>query len=348
MQAVSDRLKKAGMRLLVPCAALCLLVGCEPQGPEAQYKRYLSRLGHTLSVDIPIIQLPALPKPPGADQPHLDIPASSLDTLDFLALSGCAVQVTISKRNSSLGRMARNSQRLLLALEYLQLAPQCITYQRERDAVPLADTLKRAWQLQRQQLPALIFNATLGGAEYRALWHTSGERDPATNSSLAIPALQAINDHARRWLSGDYRAENRAFEILLSEVAAGNGGTLRLALTSQGAWLARADTVLAQRMARGPLCTPGTWPAAADILPGVIEKYYIDEIQSGAASLYRRYRELLLPVAILEKLLSSALPPDYRNRVSEKNARFAKLLAAPGRHVQLLKAIQQPCGDSQL
>jgi hypothetical protein len=289
MQAVSDRLKKTtstrkGLwQLLAHCIALCLLVGCE--GPEAQYKRYLSRLGHILPEDTPVTQQPALPEPPDTDQLHLNIPPSSLDTLDFLALSGCAVQATIGKRNSSLGRMASDSQRLLLALEYLQLAPRCITYQRERGATPLADTLQRAWQLQRQQLPALIFNATLGGTEYRALWHTpvsasaytSEEIYPATCSSQVIFALQAINDHARRWLSGDYRADNRAFEILLGEVAASDGGALLQALPSQ----------------------------------------------DGC------YRELLPPVAALEELLSSALPPGYRDWASERNAQLAKLVAAP-------------------
>jgi hypothetical protein len=234
MQAVSDRLVKKRVkslwRLLPPCVALCLLVGCEAQWPEAQYKRYLSRPGHILSEDTPVTQQPTLPEPPATDQLHLNIPPGNLDTLDFLALSGCAVQATIGKRNSSLGRMASDSQRLLLALEYLQLAPRCITYQRERNATPLADTLQRAWQLQRQQLPALIFNATLGGAEYRALWLAHGSAPGAigsgAGSSLAVPALHTINGHARRWLSGDYLADNRTFEILLSQVAAGNGGAL--------------------------------------------------------------------------------------------------------------------------
>lgn len=276
---MSDRLVKKRVkslwRLLPPCVALCLLVGCEAQWPEAQYKHYLSRLRHILPEDTPATQQPTLPEPPATDRLHLVIPPSSLDTLDFLALSGCAVQATIGKRNSSLGRMASDSQRLLLALEYLQLAPRCITYQRARNAAPLADTLQRAWQLQRQQLPALIFNATLGGAQYRTLWYTPAYVPGGnTNNSLAIPALEAINGLTRRWLAGDYRAENRAFEILLSEVAAVDSGAPLQALASLG----------------------------------------------------RHYHALLPPVAALEKLLSSALPPDYRNWESARTARLAKLL----------------------
>jgi DNA-binding transcriptional LysR family regulator len=92
------------------------------------------------------------------------------------------------------------------------------------------------------------------------LWHTPAYKSgDATNSNQSIPALQAINGHARRWLAGDYRADNRAFEILLSEVAAGDGVAL------------------------------------------------------------------LPTVAALEELLSSVLPPDYRDWSSERNARLAEL-----------------------
>jgi hypothetical protein len=204
--------------------------------------------------------------------------------MDFLALSGCAVQATIGKRHSNLGRMARDSQRLLLALEYLRLAPRCITYQRQRNAAPLADTLERAWQLQRQQLPALIFNATLGGAEYRALWHTPahtpGESRPGAGVSRTSSALVAINDHTRRWLAGDYQAGNRDFEILLSTVASDDNGSMAWDLTAQS----------------------------------------------------RRYCALLLPVATLERQLSSALPPHYRDWRSARNARLTERAVAARQH----------------
>ena len=330
---------------MVGIATTCLLVACQPQGPEARFQNYLSRLGRTLSVDVPTVNPPMLPRAPRTGQLQIDIQPGSLDALDFLALSGCAVQVTIGKRNSSLGRLARPSQRLLLELEYLQLAPQCIIYQREQDRNALADTLEQAWKLKRQQLPALIFNATLGGEEYRALWHTPVTTGlyPHGTSSQVITALEAINGQIRRWLAGDYQAHNRDFEILLSEVAAGDGGVLLKALAIQDAWLSAADTILAERMAKGPLCTASTRPAAATILPNVIRKYFIGEIQADAASLGRRYHTLLPPAAALEDLLNATLPQLYRDWQSTRNARFAQLMGAPRRHVEQLKLIQQPC-----
>lgn len=324
---------------------LPLLAGCQPQGPEAQYSNYLTRLGRTLSVDVPVVNYQALTRPPRSGQLRLDIPSSSLDGLDFLALRGCAVQVTIGKRNSSLGRLASASQRLLLELEYLQLAPKCISYLQQHKRATLADTLEQAWQMKRLQLPALIFNATLASAEYRAFWQTPATPGayPAATSSQVISALLAINSHVGRWLSGDYQADNREFEILLGEVAGGDGGALLQGLARQQEWLAAADVMLEQRMARGPLCSPGIRPAAADILPNIIRKYFIGELQTRAASLGRRYHELLPPIESLEKLLTHALPVNYLDWQSDRNTRFATLVGAPRRHVKQIMAVQQPC-----
>lgn len=345
MQGPVKRRSHRSRNLLAASLWLLMFVGCQQQGPEAHYSDYLDRLGRTLSVEVPTIEYATLPRLPRPGQLRLQISATSLDTLDFLALRGCAVQATIGKRNSSLGRLARDSQRLLLELEYLQLAPQCIADLRAREQTALADTLQLAWLAKRQQLPALIFNATLGGAEYRALWQvppTPGGY-PGGTSSQVISALEAINDHTRRWLSDDYSADNRAFEILLSEIAAGDGGALWQALDRQGSWLAAANLMLGQRMAQGPLCSAGIRPAAADILPNVVRKVFIGQIQPRAAALGRRRHELVPAIAVLEDLLASALAPHYSAWRGQRQLQLSQLAAAPRQHVEQLKRILAPC-----
>jgi hypothetical protein len=325
--------------------ATVLSTGCQSDHPDAIYQNYLTRLGRTLEVPVSLPSIAAIGRPPRPGQLKLELAVSRLDALDFLAVSGCAVQVTIGKRNSSLGRMARDSQRLLLNLEFLQLAPECIAYQRERGNSEAADTLEQAWQLKQQQLPALIFNATLASAEYRSFWRSPEARTsrPTAGGSEVITALEAINNHARRWLAGDYPADNRAFEILLSTVAGGDGGALLKALARQDGWLAAADTLVQQRLAKGPLCAPGLRPAAADILPNVIRKYFIGEIQPQSAILGRRYHELLPEVSELEDLLHSALPQLYRDWQRARDTRLEDYYEAPLRHVEQLKALQDPC-----
>jgi len=330
--------------------ALTALVtaGCGGNGPDAAYEQYLGRLARTLSATPDRPAIPAVAALPAPRELHLEIQPGNLDALDFLAISGCAVQITIGKRNSSLGKLARDSQRLLLELEYLQLAPACIDYQRKRGESELADTLEQAWQLKRRQLPASIYNATLGSSEYRQFWKRPPVLAdyPANTGSAVIASLEAINGHARRWLAGDFSADNREFEILLGEVATGDGGALLQALAAQDAALAAADRIVSERMKRGPLCSPGIRPAAADILPNVIRKYFIEAIQPGAAALNRRLQELMPPVDALEQLLGTALPKSYRRWSEQRDDELARWANAPRRHVELLQDIQRPCGTN--
>ncbi|MEE4144377.1 MAG: DUF3080 family protein [Halieaceae bacterium] len=326
-----------------------VMAACGVRGPDAAYDQYLGRLARTLATAPGQPETPVATALPAPRELHLAIQPGNLDALDFLALSGCAVQITIGKRNSSLGRLARDSQRLLLELEYLQLAPACIDYQRERGDNALADTLQRAWTLKRRQLPASIYNATLGGAEYREFWKKSpvaAADYPANTGSAVIASLEAINGHARRWLAGDFTADNRAFEILLGEVATGDGGALLQALAVQDGALTAANHTVEARLERGPLCSPGIRPAAADILPNVIRKYFIAGIQPRAAALNRRLQELMPPVRALEQMLGTALPPPYRQWRDQRDAGLARWADAPRRHVTLLQDLQRPCGTN--
>ncbi len=326
------------------------LAGCGGNGPDAAFAEYLARLGRTLSVDAPAVAPPALPERPRPGLLQVDIPPAKIDTLDFLALSGCKLQVTIGKRNSSLGRLARPSQRLLLELEYLRLAPECIEYQRGQGRAALADTLQQAWDDKRRLLAVFIFNATLASSEYLAFWQPRAAPGdyPAGIGSTALDALRGINAMARRWLAGEFSADNLEFEILLGEVGAGDGGALLQALAVQDAWLAAADRMVDARLARGPLCAPGFRLPAADILPNVVRRFFVEGIQPRSAQLGARYHALLPPVSELEELLASALPPAYRDWQARRDAALATTTAAPRRHVGRLQALLEPCNQGQV
>jgi hypothetical protein len=337
---------KCGPLMIALCVACLAAGGCQPNVQEAALEEYLERLARTLEVEPPPLRPITLAPPPRPGALSIKRPLSSLDTLDFLSLTGCAVQVTIGKRNSSLGRTAPPSQRLLLDLEYLRLAPECIAHQRASRREDLADTLERAWHAKREQLPAAIFNATLGSAEYRQLWRPSigpGEY-PAATGGQVITALAAVNGLVERWLAGDYRADNREFEIFLGEVATGDGGALLSALARQGTWLAGADAALARRELRGPLCAPGVRHAAADILPNVVQRFFIEGIQPYSASLAARYHEVVPPVKELESRLAGTLPAPFLAWQAQRDALLDELTAAPRRHVEALKAAMAPCG----
>lgn len=341
-----QRAARRPFRLALGAAlALALLAACAERGPEAAYRTYLERLNRTLEASAQPPARPAYPRPPRPGAVRLPIASDSLDTLDFLALSGCAVQVTIGKRNSSLGRMAAPSQRLLLALEYLRLAPACVEQLRADGNTSLARALDDARRLKQSQLPALLFNATLGSEEYRAFWQGASTPGgfPAVTTTTAEQALSGVNALARRWLSGDYRAGNFDFERLLGEVGGGGGGRLLQAMSVQASWLDAASDSVRQRMERGPLCAPGIRHAAADILPVVVEKYFVGAIQAQSAAMQRDSFQLLPPARELETLLREVLPQDYRAWQARRDDTLAWAEGAPRRHVEQLLAIQAPC-----
>jgi hypothetical protein len=214
-------------RLMV-CAFLSCLGSCQPNGADAPFEIYRDKRNAALTVANSANIFTSVPQLPKVDILHLNTDSANEGVVDFLDVRGCALQSTILKQNSNLGRKAKPSQRLMLELEYLQLAPACISRLREHNNTALAETLEQRRQLQQRQLPALIFNATLGSEEYRAFWQPAPApgQYPPVEPSVALSALQAINHHVRRWLAGDYRAQQREFELLLSEVAGGNNDAM--------------------------------------------------------------------------------------------------------------------------
>ncbi len=330
------------------CAALALLPACQPQGPDAPFSDYVGKLGRALAVAAPDKAASIALTPPLATALQLDIPASPVDSLDLLQLSGCAVQANIGKRQTSLGQRAKPSQRLLLELEYLRLAPACISRFRNGNTGGkiggnthvLADMLEAAWQEKRAQLPALIFNATLGSDEYRAFWLAAPAPGdyPRSGRDIAAAAMSTINDQTRRWLSGDYRAHNRNFELLLSEVAGGDGGAQLQDWTHQMQWLAAADLMLAH--AGEPWCAR---PSRHAERQRSMASYFSDDIQPLATQAQQRYQRVAEPALALEAQLDATLPPHYRHWMEDRNQHVATLANAPAQHLERLKRLQMTC-----
>ncbi len=332
--------------LLLALLLLLTLSACGGTGADTPFTTYIERLQRTLSASANNNTLPAaVPRLPRAGQLRLTTERDSLGALDFLDLRGCDLQVTIGKQNSSLGKLARDSQRLLLALEFLRLAPACVDMLTNEGNEELVRDLERAQVLKQRQLPALIFNATLGSAEFADLWRPGSLEHgyPDDTSSRVITALEQINASTTRWLQGDYQADNLAFELQLSEVSLGDGGTLWRALAHQAHWLERANSVLQAQATRGPLCAGRIRPAAADILPNVIRKFFIDGIQPRAAILGRRQHELMPPVLELEQQLADFLPADYRRWQARRDSDLQDFGQAPREHVIQLQSVLESC-----
>ncbi|MFT5709667.1 MAG: hypothetical protein ACI8QT_000354 [Halioglobus sp.] len=169
-----------------------------------------------------------MPQIPPTRQLRITLPPGTFNTLDFMALHGCALQITLGKYQSALGQFASDSQRLLLDLEYLNLAPDCIARKQSEHNIVLAEQLLQEKKFKLQQLSSRIFNATFANTEFQQFWNRRYKCcDNAGQSQRTLSAFAALNGSVQRWLLGDYQVSNIEFEIQLSEVAKGSATYMR-------------------------------------------------------------------------------------------------------------------------
>lgn len=190
-------------------AFIALLSGCDgsPANPE----------------NFSAVPVATMPQIPPVRQLRITLPTSRFTAIDFMALHGCALQITLGKYQSRLGQFASDSQRLLLDLEYLSLAPNCIALKRSEHKFALAEQLRQENILKLRQLQARIFNATFANTEFQQFWNKPSSCCENTGQfQLTLTAIAAINDSVKRWIRGDYQASNIEFEIQLSEISKGS------------------------------------------------------------------------------------------------------------------------------
>lgn len=323
------------------------VAGCSPYSPETLLLDYQNRLARTLDAKGSATSLPqsswTKPRP---EQLQIALADLSVDGLDFLSLSGCALQITVGKRNSSLGKLAPPSQRLLLELEFLRLAPDCIAQlQVESDNEALISALEQATALKRRQLPARIFNAVLAGPEWHAFWQVQSisEDYPSGNtSSDLLTTIEALNVSVQRWLNGNYEADGMLFEARLNQLRAGDGGTLITAAE------------LTQRYFldwRNLMHSSPYWQEPCDrfytdkqtILRTVASRYFAGGVQAWLAPIASRSNSIELAVGELETTLKDVMPADYKVWLKQRDVLLGGFKTHPRQHVEDLQRLLQPC-----
>jgi len=269
----------------------------------------------------------------------------SLSLIDFLSLSGCELQVNIAKRNTSMGRTASASQRLILDLEFLRLAPACVTLMEEKEEDSIADTLRDNIELRRINLPASIFAATLGGPEWRKFWEQPmllGSY-PESASADSAQALWELSERVQRFLAHNWSAADEDLEPLLSDIRANSGGQLLAAAALQSGYLEHANDVLRSASSEGIYCKLEAITEAGTITKTVVAKYFASDVQRWSAQVSQRHYEIQSALIALESHLTSTLPPRYVDWVTQRDALLHGLYAAPREHVAVIKNTVNAC-----
>lgn len=334
---------------VVTIAAAALLQACgDPDDGPARLDNYLTRLERAIDHPLPASEPPVPPRINDAGLRPLPVTARSLAVLDFLALSGCELQVNIGRRNSSLGRSAPPSQRLLLDLEFLRLAPACSAQLRAQDNIELADSIDSIASERAELLPLRVYNAVLAGPEFALLWQLPaglGSYPEDTGGDL-IDALAWLDASTRRWLAGDYRTDNDTLEWRLSQLRAGDGGALLLASAAQARALDRASAALEARTETRPLCPLGHQSPDATITQTVVARFFARDAQAWLARVHWREQELMTPLRSLEAQLGTVLPPEYQAWKARRDALLDTLESAPRHHVETLNRALARCPES--
>ena len=323
-----------------------LLTGCgQPDSGLAHLHEYLSRLSTVTGTALASQALPRFDLAPPLTEKAGPTSNQQIDLIDFLSLTGCSLQVNLGRRNTQLGRTASPSQRLLLDLEFLDLAPACIELLETRGDTALAGTIRVSSDDRKQSLPSAVFNAVLLGAEWREFWHadsTLGDY-PRQTSSLVEQTVTSLSAMTAPWLNGDWSADNRAFELLLSDVRAGDGGELLLA-TSQLVWaLESANALLTQTQSERPLCPFGQPTERSKALKRVVEQFFVAKVQPWVVSLRRRAELIHEPTQRLETVLAGAVTQPYQDWVAARDALLFQLTQMTRQHVQAIQATLTRC-----
>jgi len=145
------------------------------------------------------------------------------------------------------------------------------------------------------------------------------------------------------WLNGNWSADNRAFELLLSDVRAGDGGELLLA-TSQLVWaLERANALLTKTQSERPLCPFGQSTERSRALQRVVQQFFVGNVQPWVVSLRRRAELIHEPTQRLETVLTNSVTQPYQDWVMARDALLLQLTRMTRQHVQAVQATLTNC-----
>jgi len=328
---------------------LFLITGCGDQEPTPIFDDYEGRLYRTLDIriedqyDTSALSGFVKPRP---EQWQIRLESLDLGPLDFLALTGCELQIIVGKRNSSLGKLAKPSQQLVLDIEFLQHAPACLSHLRQLQAdADLIAKVEAAQTLKKSQLESRIFNAILAGPEWHAFWR---RRDippgypQAQTSEALISTLDQLSQQVSLWLNGQYEVNSIYFENLLNELRAGDGGILLRAADLTEAYFVEWVQGIEQSPYFAKPCTRLTRDRR-DILQNVSARFFAQGVQQWLAPVASRALKLTEATNRLEALMLKAQPAAYREWHRQRNERLGALRQRPKQHVAYLTRILEPC-----
>ncbi|MYM63233.1 DUF3080 family protein [Pseudomaricurvus sp. HS19] len=339
--------------------SLLLLTGCQPRHDGAALlDDYAWRMSNVFGFDWQAPALPVLQPPyPGRRQLQRSVTTTSINLLDFLKLSPCDLQRLLGERNSSLGKVMAESQRLAYELAFIESANRCIRQlQADGDTSGLVQILSAAVRSKRASLADVHWNATWASPEFQTLFSEADHpvvasywQQPLTE---LLESLESLLGGPGNWQPGaeeSWQSLRSRREQQLGVVARGNYlGQLRREMFQARLYLQAVERQVRERQARRPVCLMQRLSDDGRVMQRVMLRSYIGEVQPLLSALDRRLLQLrpLLQASLQQQ---SGLPQpmaDYWQQVWSEDAgsEWQAFRAAVASHTRMWQELLHHCG----
>ena len=343
------RLKLQSKQLLLLClvAILPLMVSCSRVSADYLWQDYYQRLVRVFELSELAAELtPELapvPALPAIRDLYQQVPQSTLNLLDLVALRPCGLQQKVAERNNSLGKVMSPANQLGYELQLLTQLKPCLHHpELSKD---LQAKLAEIYQQKQQQLPLVLSNFILTDLSLRQQLQGSqrslhaGEPTTIADTQSALTALADLRQNILKFDqysigNTDASSINKLVaQLYQSQLVADWQYSLRLNL----AWLSAINKQLS-KVDLQKFCQSNAAKSKTDILQTILLQRFIQKIQPYLAELDGISHQLQ---PALNNLYQQSAMTEVLNQRTEAQSNALK--AELKKHVFWWQQLQQQC-----
>ncbi len=345
------------MRLLVLLCLLLPLSGCNQDPVTEQLHDYAYRVGNAIDQDIDLQLSDTLPSYPARRDRLLEVVDIREGMLDALDLRRCGLLTLIGERNSSLGKLAGFSQRLIYEIRFLPPLRACIESLESQvalneDEQELLERLLSIHRIKQQNLPRVLANAVFNTEEMEqqfALGATPASQEQLNRFTLIDPALQRLAYLSELTRQHDWavpkdidRLEDSYHQLYLTPF----GAEWLKSLSYLTQTLNQTAESIEKRLARRPLCFNRKPTPQARIIRNVFEQYYAAQLQPWMSAVHRsgqRWHDFWQEITLLLPM-TPELEGYFADTLLSNESLWAQYIQARDRHTRSWQRLLGQCG----
>lgn len=335
-----------------------LISGCSNGGPEALLHDYAARVSNALKYDFSLKLHVDLPHYPAKRDRALELVEIREGLLDVLDLRHCGLLELIGQRNSSLGKLALPSQRLIYETRFLPQLRGCI-HTLEQDGgmdtedLALLERLRDIERIKRDNYSGVISNALFNSDEVTRHFTTASSAasfqptTPISSLDSALLRFRHLSELATRdnWSTPDWIDQLETEYEAFYRSDFGIQWSRSLVLLTQT--LDQTAHAIEARLNQRAICFNGKPNAQARIIRNVFNRYYAGQLQPWMSKLHRSgslwYRHWNY---LLDNLPATPEVRSYFNKLigSQPDSLWQAYNEARHRHTQAWQRLLGQCG----